>query len=79
MNLNTEQRKVMKFITGNTSDSVSMDGKPLDEVSSFKCLRITLLKYRNRKAKLLTRIATATAAMTRLERLWKSNILLYVV
>ena len=48
--------------------------KKLEEVSSFKYLGATLTKDGTCKTEILIWIATATAVMARLTRVWKSNI-----
>ena len=51
-----------------------MNGESLQEVTSFKYLGATLSKDGTCTAEIRIRIATATAAMARLSRIWKSNI-----
>ena len=51
-----------------------MNGEPLEEVSTFKYLGATLSKDGTCAAEIRIRIATATAAMVRLGRIWKSKI-----
>ena len=74
MEISTVKSKVMVNSTNNASVSIIMDGKKLEEVSSFKYLGTTLTKDGTCKTEIHIWIATATAAMARLTRVWKSNI-----
>ena len=53
---------------------MTINGEPLGEVSSFKYLGATLSEDGTCTAEIRIRIVTATAAMARLSRVWKSNI-----
>ncbi|KAH3695443.1 hypothetical protein DPMN_082903 [Dreissena polymorpha] len=55
----------------NTSADIIMDGKHLEEVTSFEYFRAKLSKDGTSTAKIRIRIAMTTAAMARL-RLWTS-------
>ena len=57
-----------------TSATVTMNGVQLEEVTSFKYLGATLSKDGTCTEEIRIRIATATAAMARLNRVWRSNI-----
>ena len=74
MEISTVKSKVMVNSTNNASVSIIMDGEKLEEVSSFKYLGATLTKDGTCKTEIHIWIATATAAMARLTRVWKSNI-----
>ncbi|XP_070177895.1 uncharacterized protein [Littorina saxatilis] len=76
MEVSTEKSKVMVNSTKTISATINitMNGEPLEEVSSFKYLRATLSKDGTCTAEMRIRIATATAAMARLNRVWKSSI-----
>ena len=74
MEISTVKSKVMVNSTNNASVSIIMDGKKLEEVSSFKYLEATLTKDGTCKTEICIQIATATALMARLTRVWKSNI-----
>ena len=74
MEISTAKSKVMVNSTNNASVSIIMDGKKLEEVSSFKYLGATLTKDGTCKTEICIWIATATAVMARLTRVWKSNI-----
>ena len=50
-----------------------MNGQKLEEATSFKFLGSTLCKGGNCSAEIHTRIASATAAMARLNRIWRCN------
>ena len=60
--------------THSASVSIIMDGEKLEEVSSLKYLGATLTKDGTCKTEICIQIATATAVMARLTRVWKSNI-----
>ena len=64
--ITTVKSKIMVNSTNNTSVSINMDGKKLEEVSSFKYLGATLTKDSTCKTEIHTWIATATAVMARL-------------
>jgi hypothetical protein len=74
MEVSTEKSKVMVNSTNPISANITMNGEPLEEVTSFKYLGVTLSKDGTCIAEIRIRIATATAAMARLNRVWKSNI-----
>lgn len=72
MELNRKKSKVMVNSTCNTNVCVTIDGEPLEEVSSFKYLRAALSKDGTCNAEIHTPITTTANA--RLERIWKNNI-----
>ena len=74
MEISTVKSKVMVNSTNNASVSIIMDGEELEEVSSFKYLGATLTKDGTCKTEICIGIASATVAMARLTRVWKSNI-----
>ena len=74
MEISTVKSKVMVNSTNNASVSIIMDGKKLEEVSSFKYLGATLTKDGTCKTEIHIWIVAATAAMARLTRVRKSNI-----
>ena len=74
MEISTVKSKVMVNSTNNTSVSIIMYGKKLEEVSSFKYLGATLTKDGTCKTEIHIWISAATAVMVRLTRVWKSNI-----
>ena len=47
LKLNTDKTKVMVFFSRNTSSipTITYDGTPLELVTQFKCLEITLTRY----------------------------------
>ena len=73
MEVSTEKSKVMVSSTEHITASITMNGEPLEEVSTFKYLGATLSKDGTCTAEIRIRIATATAAMARLSRIWKSS------
>ena len=74
MEVSTERSMVMANSANEINVSITMNGHPLDEVTSFKYLGATLSKDVTCRAEIRIRIATATAVMARLNRVWKSNI-----
>ena len=96
MEVSTEKSKVMVNSTNGISVNITMNGQPLEEVTSFKYLGATLSKDDTCRAEIRILVATATAvnklvfyaqspvrlyqgdtataAMARLNRMWKSNI-----
>ncbi|XP_071491823.1 uncharacterized protein [Diadema antillarum] len=74
MEVSTEKSKVMVNSPNNISANITMNGETLDEVTSFKYLGSTIYKDDTCTGEIRTRIATATAAMARLNRIWESNI-----
>ena len=76
MEISAEKSKVMVNSREDRTASITMDGKPLEAVDRFKYLGATLSSDGTSTAEIKTRIATATAAMTKLNKIWKSNILL---
>ena len=72
MEISTVKSKVTVNSTNNASVSIIMDGKKLEEMSSFKYLGATLTKDGTCKTEICLWIATAV--MARLTRVSKSNI-----
>ena len=62
----------MTNITNNSAD-ISMNDQELEEVTSFKYLGATLCKEGTCSAGICIRIASAIAAMARLNRIRQSN------
>ena len=73
MEVSTEKSKVMVSSTDHITANIAMNGEMLEEVSTFKYLGATLSKDGTCTAEIRIRIGTATAAMARLSRIWKSN------
>ena len=69
MEVKTEKSKIMTHST----DKISMNGQKLEEVTSFKYLGATLCMDGTCSAKIHIRIASAMAAMARLNRFWQCN------
>ena len=59
----------------NISADIRMNGQKLEEVTCFKYLGPTLCKDGTCSAEVCIRIASATAAMGRLNRIWRYNTL----
>ena len=74
MEISTEKSKVMVNSVNNTPANITMNGETLEVVTSFKYLGAILTDDGTSTTEVRTRIATATAAMARLSRVWKSNI-----
>ena len=65
--MNTKS-KIMVISTDDIRTNITMNGEPLEEVHQFKYLGATLSNDGGSTAEVCIRIAPATAAMTRLER-----------
>ena len=74
MEVSTEKSKIMINSTTNTTANITMNGETLEEVTNFKYLGATLSSDGTCTAEIRIRIATATAAMASLEKIWKSDI-----
>ena len=59
--------------TNNVSGNISMNGQKLEEVTCFKYLGATLWKDGTCSAEIRIRIASAMAAMSTLNRIWRCN------
>ena len=70
MEVSTEKIKLMTNSTNNISADISMNGQKLEEVTSFKYLGAILCKDGTCLAEACIRIASAMAAMARLDRIW---------
>ena len=64
-----EKSKVMN----NSTINIYKNGQKLEEVTSFKCLGAILCKDGTCSVNIRIRIASETAAMARLNRVWQSN------
>ena len=69
MEVSTEKRKVMTNSISNISADISMNSQKLEEVTSFKYLGATLCLDGTCSAEVRIRIASAMAAMSRLNRI----------
>ena len=67
----TEKSKVMANSMINISADISMKSQKLEEVTSFKYLGATLCKDGTCSAEVQIGIASAMAAMARLNRIWR--------
>ena len=74
MEISAEKSKIMVNSTNDTSARITMNGEPLEEVTQFKYLGATLSRDGSCTVEVSIRIAQATAAMSRLNIIWKSNI-----
>ena len=66
-----ENSKIMTSSTQNVHADISMNSQKLEEVTSFKYLGATLCKYATFSAEIRIRIASAMAAMARLNKIWQ--------
>ena len=73
MEVSTEKSKTMTTSTNNFSADVTMNDQKLEEVTSFKYLGAILCKDGTCSAEVRIKIASAMAAMARLNRIWRSN------
>ena len=71
MEVSTEESKIMTNTTNNISADISMRSQTLEEVTSFKYLGATLCKFCKPVVRIM--IASAMAAMARLNRIWQCN------
>ena len=69
----TEKIKIMTNCKITISAAVSMNNQKLDEMTNFKYLGSTLCKDGTCLAEVCIRIASAMAAVARLNRIWGSN------
>ena len=73
MEVSTEKSKVMTNGTNNISAGISMNGQKLEEVTNLKYLGATLWRVVTCTAEICIRAASAMAAMTRPNRIWRCN------
>ena len=71
MEVIAEKSKITTDSTNKISADISMNGQKLEEVTSFKYLGATLCKDGACSAEVRIRIASAMAAMARLNRTWR--------
>ena len=73
MEVSSEKSKVLVNSVRGTTAQISMNGQQLEEVTTFKYVGATLTKDGRSTTEIKTRLAMATAAMAKLQRLWKSK------
>ena len=73
MEVSTEKSKIMTNSTNNISEYNSMNGQKLKEVTSFKYLGAILCKDGTCSVEVRIKIASAMAAVARLNRIWRCN------
>ena len=78
MEVSTEKSEVVTNSTNNVSAGISRNGQKLEEVTSFRYLGATPCKDGACTAEVCIRIASAIAAVARLNRIWQCNILSFV-
>ncbi|GFS09861.1 hypothetical protein ElyMa_004793400 [Elysia marginata] len=74
MEVSSEKFKVMVSSERVNDTSITMDDEPLELVHKFKYLGATLHEDGSSTVEVRTRIALATAAFTKLGKIWKSSI-----
>ena len=74
MEVSTEKSKIMVNSDDNMQSNITMNGVPLEEVKDFKYLGAMISQDGSSTKEVRSRISAATAAMTRLQRIWQSNI-----
>ena len=75
MEVSTEKSKTMTNSTNNISADTDMNGQKLEDVTSFKYLPAMLCKVGTCSAEVCIKIASAMAAVARLNRIWRCNII----
>ena len=78
MEVSTENSKIITNSMSNISADISMNGQKLEEPTSFKYLGATLCKNGTCSVEVRIRIASAMAAMVKLNRIWRSNTISFV-
>mgnify|MGYP006273469667 CR=1 FL=1 len=73
MEVSTEKSKVLVNSANDTTAQIYMNGQQLEEVDAFKYLGATLTKDGRSTTEIKTRLAMATSAMTKLNKIWRSN------
>ena len=73
-----KKSKIMTNSMNNISAGTSMNGQKLEEVTSFNYLGATLSKYGTCSAEVRIRIASAMAAMAKLNRIWQCNTISFI-
>ena len=73
MEVSGENSKIMTNSMNNTNADISVNGQKLEEGTSFKYLGATLCIDGICSAEIRIRIASATAAVARLSRIWQGN------
>ena len=77
MKVSTEKSKIMTNSMNNISADISMNGQRLEGVTSLKYLGATLCKDGTCSAEIRIGIASAMTAMARLNRIWRSNTIMF--
>ena len=74
MEISTEKSQILVNSQNNRPAKIHVKGNTLEEVDQFKYLGVTLTKDGKSTVEIKKRIGMATAAMTRLNVIWKSSI-----
>ena len=69
MEISAEKTKVMTNNTSGVNTEIKVNGQKLETVTSFKYLG-SVITYEGSKPEVLSRIAQATVALTRLKPVW---------
>ena len=72
MEINADKTKVMTSNPNGIQNDININDHTLDTVSTFKYLG-SIISEEGSKPEILARTAQATAAMTKLKRIWKDN------
>ena len=73
MEVSTEKSKILVNSTNSVKAEIFMNGQKLEEVDAFKYLGATLTKDGRSTSEIKTRLAIATSAMAKLNKIWKSR------
>ena len=73
MEVSTEKSKIMTNSANNIIADISMNGQKLEVVTSFKYHGATLHKDGTLSSEVSIKIASAMAAMAKLNRIWRRN------
>ena len=77
MEISAEKSKTMVNSTDDKSASITLGGTQLENVDSFKYLGSTITKDGKSEKEVRARLGSATSAMARLSRIWRSTEILF--
>ena len=77
MEISAQKTKLMTIYTSGINTEIKVNGQKLETVTSFTCLG-AVITDEGSKAEILSRIAQATAASTRLKSVWNDRNILSV-
>ena len=73
MEINADKTKVMTSNPNGIQNDININEHALDTVSTFKYYLGSIISEEGSKPEILARTAQATAAMTKLKRIWKDK------